>query len=203
MHDLRAPNAYTSSFIDPIDGASAIYSILPLARERLVVGGAHHRLLKVFDIRMPGGRVYTHPAVSGLSNFRGVRKNITPGWATYLDARVGRHTCRESPVYSLAAAPASGGRLFAGVENRVWEFDFLGDSCSGKDKAAAPSCPRPSRARWGGCNYRNSVPPNPWCVMYEFVGPTKMWTQRGEERLGTSGPLGGSGVRLDGRWEEV
>ena len=74
-------------------------------------------------------------------------------------------------MYSLASGAPGGGRMFAGVEGRVWEFDFVGDM-----RGARTSC-----------------------TMYEFVGRTQLWRQEGEELLGGEGPMGATG-RLDGRW---
>lgn len=74
-----------------------------------MVGGGRHCLLKVFDLRMGGARVY--------------------GWATYLSPPAARRYSfssvadRESPVYALALAP-SGRNVFAGTQGRVWELGF-------------------------------------------------------------------------------
>lgn len=37
---------------------SAIYSLLPLGRERFVAGASRYAMIKIFDLRMPGGKVY-------------------------------------------------------------------------------------------------------------------------------------------------
>ncbi|SLM35962.1 WD40/YVTN repeat-like-containing domain [Lasallia pustulata] len=58
QHDTRAPNPTTALYADPIDGASPIYSLLALGRERFIAGGARHSILKIFDLRMPGGKAY-------------------------------------------------------------------------------------------------------------------------------------------------
>ena len=58
LHDLRSPGPHTAVYADPIDTFSPIYSLLSIGRERIVAGTARHSLMKVFDLRMPGGRVY-------------------------------------------------------------------------------------------------------------------------------------------------
>ena len=109
LHDLRAPTPFVQTYSDPLDAASAIYSLHPLGRERLLVGGARHNLLKIFDLRMSGGRVYSIPA------------SEPEGWATYLSTA---HARKESPVYSIGVLGVGGSRIVAGVEGRVWELDF-------------------------------------------------------------------------------
>ncbi|KAA8896115.1 hypothetical protein FN846DRAFT_893555 [Sphaerosporella brunnea] len=163
VHDLRSPAPFTAAFTDPLDANSKIYSLLPIGRERFLVGGARHSLFKIFDIRMPGGRVYSSPtSPSGT------------GWATYLSTNAAnasfghRHRAseRESPVYSLAKGDAGGGTVFAGVEGALWEFDFLGEKRSDKGKS---------------------------CVMYEFEERTRLWKQGPEELLGQEGEQGAWG----------
>lgn len=170
-----------ASFIDHLDPTSAIYSLLPLGRERIIVGGARHSLLKVFDIRMPSGRLYFSPTSSPSHT-----SETTAGWATYLTnhshnsgfSRRSHRPERDSPVYSLAAGSVGGAKVFVGIEGGIWEFDFLGDSVGGVLR-------KPQQARF--------------CTMYEFVGRTKLWKQGGEELLGSGGVMGAEGV-LDGRW---
>ncbi|KAF8246515.1 hypothetical protein K440DRAFT_662101 [Wilcoxina mikolae CBS 423.85] len=194
LHDIRSQKPYTASFTDPLDPTSAIYSLLPIGRERILVGGARHNLLKVFDIRMPGGRVYAYPGSSMPpgplvlpSPTSSIRAQITPGWATYLSLLYpmrgfsqrnwGRE--RESPVYSLATGSPGGARVFAGVEGGIWEFDFAGEDVEplGHVKPGQRSC-----------------------TMYEFVGRTRLWVQGPAERMGQPGKIGACGG-LDWRWE--
>ncbi|KAF2460674.1 hypothetical protein BDY21DRAFT_419441 [Lineolata rhizophorae] len=51
LHDLRSPTPYEFSVANPIDPNSSMYSIQPLGRDRIAVGGGRHRLLMFFDIR--------------------------------------------------------------------------------------------------------------------------------------------------------
>lgn len=186
-HDLRSPDSHVAEFIDPVDNISKIYSLLPIGRERIIVGGARHSLLKVFDIRMPGGRAYNsplHPAPFGSNTSADER---THGWATYLHSLADnrytphRNTCnaviRESPVYSLASGSPGGATVFAGVESGVWEFDFVGRKLGTGEKKIGR---------------RN-------CVMYEFEKKMRMWVQGREELMGKVGFMRAAGA-LDGRW---
>ncbi|KAI9806084.1 MAG: hypothetical protein M1833_004491 [Piccolia ochrophora] len=63
LHDMRSPLANVASYIDPVDTCSTIYSLAVLGRERFVAGGARHSLLKVFDLRMTGGKSYYYTDV--------------------------------------------------------------------------------------------------------------------------------------------
>ncbi|CCX10687.1 hypothetical protein FPQ18DRAFT_379582 [Pyronema domesticum] len=202
LHDLRTPSPYALLFASP-SMAVPVYSLLPLGRERILVGEALHSLLKVFDIRMPGGRVYCTPGGSiptptdGPLDLPGAgqqpKKGWVPGWATHLQPartnvavhilapqRWGQRGVRaqESPVYSLAAGSPGGGSVFAGLEGSVWELDFKGEGVHKK----------------GGRE----------CTMYEFEdrGYVKLWKQGAVEEIGEEGPRGLWG-RLDGRWREM
>lgn len=185
VHDLRSPDLHVAEFFDPIDN-SKIYSLLPIGRERIIAGGARHSLLKVFDIRMPGGRAYSSPLHHPSFDANNSSDERTHGWATYLHSSTGnRYTphrntrnavIRESPVYSLASGSPGGGEVLAGVEGGVWEFDFVGRKVGTGEKRAGR---------------RN-------CVMYEFE-KTRMWVQGREELMGRAGIMRATGA-LDGRW---
>ena len=203
-----------------------MYSILPIGRERVLVGGARHNLLKVFDVRMPGGRVYAYPGSppppppppSALDS-----ASVTPGWATYLSkppvvgAGVfpqqqgyrGRRD-KESPVYSLKAGSPGGAHVFAGVEGLVWEFDFAVTTATTATAMAATTTTimgDTGRGRgwgrgwgWGQGQGQGQGGGGGRSSMYEFVGPTKLWKQRSLGLgLGSAGATGACGV-LDGSW---
>ncbi|KAL9093067.1 MAG: hypothetical protein Q9165_004205 [Trypethelium subeluteriae] len=57
LHDLRSPRAAEQSYFDGTD-ESAIYSLAAVGRERLAAGTARHSMVKFFDLRVDGGRVY-------------------------------------------------------------------------------------------------------------------------------------------------
>ena len=67
IHDLRSPAPHTAVYADPVDTFSPIYSLLSIGRERIVAGTARHSLMKVFDLRMTGGRVYFAANAEGCS----------------------------------------------------------------------------------------------------------------------------------------
>lgn len=68
LHDLRDPSS-SLNFVDNVDGGQ-IFSLLPIGRERFLVGSHQNACLKSFDLRMPGGRVYDYldarPAATGV-----------------------------------------------------------------------------------------------------------------------------------------
>lgn len=182
LHDLRSPAQFVATYTDPIDVQTPIYSLCPLGRQRFVVGGGRHCILKIFDLRMAGARVYDYlgdcnpppPSPSPES----------PGWATYLSPPVHRRTFTnaadwESPVYSLALA-ASGRSVFAGTQGRVWELGF-------GDAAVAAVAETPAWRDTGGARL----------TMYEFGWTGTMYRQGAESAMGTAGLEGG---RMDGRW---
>ncbi|KIW02530.1 uncharacterized protein PV09_06328 [Verruconis gallopava] len=135
LHDLRSPRPFESYFYDSTDDG-AMYSILNIGRERFVAGGARHSMLKFFDIRVPGGRMY-HYADSSNWRKRKVESALSgsqdTGWNVFLNPRNeiqqrwSRASARatESPVYSLSTPSSVSATLFAGVENHIVELDFI------------------------------------------------------------------------------
>lgn len=193
-----------------------MYSILPIGRERVLVGGARHNLLKVFDVRMPGGRVYAYPGSPPPPPSALNCASVTPGWATYLSKPAvvgggvfpqqqgyrGRRD-KESPVYSLKAGSPGGAHIFAGVEGLVWEFDFAVTTTTTATTTAAATTivtGDTGRGRGWGWGWGQGQGGGGRSSMYEFVGPTKLWKQRSLGLgLGSAGATGACGV-LDGSW---
>ena len=150
LHDLRSPAPYTAIYSDPIDTFSAIYSLLPLGRERFVAGSARHSTIKVFDFRMPGGKAY-YAVDADPCSYASTRQPPTPApkgvCCTYhyenkynrcdfnvfldqqerlpLHTRYQRSRSSESPVYSLAASSAYSPFIYAGVEDNVIQIDIM------------------------------------------------------------------------------
>lgn len=145
LHDLRSANSIAAVFRDPVDTFSPIYSLLPIGTERFVAGGARHSIIKVFDLRMPGGKLY-HAAdlepCSGASenrprNFNSETrlsccqhhydsKHRRRGWNVFLrpkDNAIRRVS--ESPVYALSRPSQCSPTLYAGVESTVLQFDIV------------------------------------------------------------------------------
>ena len=57
LHDLRTSTSTMAIYADAVDN-SAVYSLLAFGRERFVAGASRHNVLKVFDLRMSGGKMY-------------------------------------------------------------------------------------------------------------------------------------------------
>ena len=150
LHDLRSPAPYTAMYSDPINTFSAIYSLLPLGRERFVAGSARHTTMKVFDFRMPGGKAYyavdvdpcshlstrqaTTPAPKGVCcTYHYENKYNRRDYNIFLDRqeRLPSHTryhssrSSESPIYSLAASSAFSPSIYAGIEDNVIQIDIM------------------------------------------------------------------------------
>lgn len=128
-----------------MDTFSPIYSLLPIGTERFVAGGARHSIIKIFDLRMQGGKLYHSAGVgpcSGASenrprNFKSGRwlsccehhydsKYRRRDWNVFLRPR--DNTIRrasESPVYALSRPSQCSPTFFAGVESTVLQFDMV------------------------------------------------------------------------------
>ncbi|KAL9635421.1 MAG: hypothetical protein Q9164_003466 [Protoblastenia rupestris] len=121
LHDLRSADTVVSTFEDPVD-FSAIYSLLPFGCERFIAGGALHALIKMFDLRMPGERMYH---ATNAQNFSHEPKN----WNVFIGkgspSSLRGSMSIESPVYSLSRPSQCSPTFFAGVENRVVQMDLV------------------------------------------------------------------------------
>ena len=150
LHDLRSPASFTAVFTDLVDTHSSIYSLLPIGRERFIAGGGNYSLLKVFDLRMPGGKMYhaadLDPCTLNYSQKASMttqskaspvcceyhhRKHQPSNWNIFLsgpaltDSRVSSARRKpNSPVYSLSSPSSCSPTLFAGVENNVIQIDI-------------------------------------------------------------------------------
>ena len=147
---MRSPSSCTATYQDPIDNLSAIYSLLPLGRERFIAGGARHAIMKVFDLRMAGGKAYyavdltacspatsrkpptPRPLGSGVCcDFHYEHKHDRRDWNLFLNPRgpayyrFGSRRSSESPVYSLSSPSACSPSVFAGIENNIVQFDIV------------------------------------------------------------------------------
>ncbi|KAL8938438.1 MAG: hypothetical protein Q9211_003201 [Gyalolechia sp. 1 TL-2023] len=144
LHDLRSPASFEAGFTDLVDHFSAIYSLLPIGRDRFLAGGSNHSLLKVFDMRKitedlcccssvdhtsvdHGCSAITDPDDNELqSDWRGPRN-----WNIFLTdkgphARKRHDTQRvsASPVYSLSSPSPCSPTIYAGVEGQVIQLDI-------------------------------------------------------------------------------
>lgn len=155
LHDLRSPASSTAIFTDPVDSFSSIYSLVSFGRERFLAGGSRHSIIKVFDFRMPGGKVYyaadLEPCSSNdnapipISSAHGAKHPVCCQY--HLDMRCNRRNYNifinspsstgrqlgygprgqrhESPVYSLSSPSPCSPTVFAGIENNVLQFDVI------------------------------------------------------------------------------
>lgn len=150
LHDMRSPASCTAIYNDPIDGASPVYSLLAFGRERFIAGGARHSILKIFDLRMAGGKAYyaadleacsartsrnpptPAPEASGVCcDYHYEMRHDRRDWNIFLNPRgpsfykLGTRRSSESPVYALSSPAAGSPSLYAGVENAVVQFDIV------------------------------------------------------------------------------
>ncbi len=146
LHDLRSPYHTMASFTDLVDTFSAIYSIIPFGQERFVAGGARHSILKVFDLRMPGGKLYhaakLDPCSSTISPSHPKAAPPTPkstccnyhykalnhlDWNIFLRLQSNKNINQvsDSPVYSLSSPSPFSPSWYAGVEDNVLQVDMI------------------------------------------------------------------------------
>ena len=140
LHDLRSPLPLVQTYHDPIDVESAIYSLCSFGHERFVAGGARHAVLKVFDLRMPGGKTYYAADLDHCSPDPALvspdacckyheESRYSPDYNLFLGqfrSAGDRHLSRgQSPVYSLSAASSFSSSIYAGLENNVLQIDLV------------------------------------------------------------------------------
>ncbi|KAF2089539.1 hypothetical protein K490DRAFT_63678 [Saccharata proteae CBS 121410] len=143
VHDMRSPRDFVSCYWDPTDDG-AVYSMQTLARERLVVGNSRNALIKVYDLRMAGGRAYHYldleshlrtldqtPNTENIFSSDGVPidgedngRNTHNGWNLFLNPRERRnYRASNSPVYALTSPSPHSPSLIAGIENGFVQLD--------------------------------------------------------------------------------
>lgn len=83
LHDMRSNSGTEQSFSDPIE-QSAVYSMLTKGREGIVAGNASHSMIKFFDLRMSGGRVYSYQATKPSSNGAAQSSTEDDVWTTFM-----------------------------------------------------------------------------------------------------------------------
>lgn len=128
-----------------MDTSSAIYSLSSFGRERFVVGGSQNCLLKVFDLRLPGGKLYYAADLDPCSSNPPSGPAMTsPLCCQYhCDSRAKCRDCSiflhprsvrghqvsrrdgMSPVYSLSSPSPCSPTFFAGIEGKVLELDVV------------------------------------------------------------------------------
>lgn len=143
LHDLRSPADSTAVFMDLTEN-SAIYSLLPFGRERFVAGACRHAMIKVFDLRMPGGKLYHSSSLESCSpetatvsraeasqfvqpccDYHHQAKAVRGNYSMFLGAGGPRNRRSESAVYSLSAPSPFSPTFYAGIEDAVVQFDVV------------------------------------------------------------------------------
>lgn len=149
LHDLRSPEKCVAVFSDPVDTFSPIYSLASFGRERFIAGGARFALLKIFDLRMPGGKLYhatdldpcpspstrcqpdyfSHAKLkSGYCQYHYDARHHRPDTNVFMndfqaDHRYSRRP--DSPIYSLSSPSPYSPTFFVGLEERVLQIDVV------------------------------------------------------------------------------
>lgn len=132
VHDMRSPADSEASIWDPTDTGS-IFSLAFVGRERIVAGGAINALLKIFDVRMAGGRVYSYldtndmsaRACGGDSDESSYRWKGSNVFTTSYENNAKSTRRREGgPVYSLSRPSSTSTSLYVGVEASVLQFNM-------------------------------------------------------------------------------
>lgn len=143
IHDLRGPHSTVGEFRDPVDMFSPIYSLLPIGTERFVAGGGRHSIIKIFDFRMPGNKLYhatdldpcfSEKIVAPKQSEKAKQsrccyhhydaKHNRRGWNVFLRPQSHRAR-RDSPVYALSRPSQGSLSFFAGIENHIIQMDMV------------------------------------------------------------------------------
>jgi WD40 repeat protein len=211
VHDMRSRSAFESTYFDPADDG-AIYSLQTLGRERLAAGSSRHSIIKFFDLRVAGGRVYHYTDLGSgtadrLQSLRiSTREVGRSGWNLFLNPRnqtqqsqrwqraASRAT--ESPVYSLSSPSPTSPSLFAGVENNIVELDFVSMLDKHPDPIFARGLVRDIR---GNINVARSWNPKGDVLNFAMIEHTKTVRLRTQAGVGKyAGVIAG----YDERWRE-
>ncbi|TID15312.1 hypothetical protein E2P81_ATG08375 [Venturia nashicola] len=211
VHDMRSKSDHVSTYFDPADDG-AIYSLQTLGRERLAAGSSRHSIIKFFDLRVAGGRVYHYTDLERSSSDRMQSLSIStsePGqsdWNLFLNPRNqmqqpqrwqrSANRATESPVYSLSSPSPSSPSLFAGVENNIVEINFVSMLDKHPDPIFARGLVRDAR---GNINVARSWNPKGDVLNFAMVEHTKTMRLRSQAGVGRyTGALAG----YDERWRD-
>lgn len=137
LHDMRSPSDIEAIFADDTD-ESAIFSLMMIGMDRVVVGAAANSLLKVFELRMSKGKAYSYLDANGDVALIGPKRRgrgdmCSRGWNIFTGnhhqgqadrrgASAARN--RESPIYSLSRPSSSSPFFYVGRENQVVQFNM-------------------------------------------------------------------------------
>ncbi|KAL8926315.1 MAG: hypothetical protein Q9172_001824 [Xanthocarpia lactea] len=150
LHDLRSSASSVATFHDPVDSTAAIYSLLPLGRDRFLAGSALFATIKLFNMQTvveklchhdtPRGSLVKWPrAQPSTSSHDTDPCHMTQGsdqkprsrdWTCFLANREDSNERRSwrrrewtSPVYSLSSPSLYSPTFFAGIEGHVIQVD--------------------------------------------------------------------------------
>ncbi|KAL8725381.1 MAG: hypothetical protein Q9166_007397 [cf. Caloplaca sp. 2 TL-2023] len=141
LHDLRSPASYVATFHDPVDSTAAIYSLLPLGRDRFLAGSAQFATIKLFNMRTAVEKLCRHVncGVASAKTQDHVEQNSLQSsgprdWTVFLANREGPFGAQSSrnswhprewtsPVYSLSSPSLCSPTFFAGIEGHVIQVD--------------------------------------------------------------------------------
>ena len=135
LHDLRSVNPTVAIFRDHVDD-SPVYSLLPVLNEQFVAGGGRHSVMKIFDLRMPGSKIYSSASIGQSTNTRdemGTQKGSRESekrrsnWNTFLPISsqpLSRGT-NDSSVYALSKPSQCSPTLYAGLQSTIVQVDIV------------------------------------------------------------------------------
>jgi hypothetical protein len=135
LHDLRTPKSAVATFNDTAD-TSPIYSLLPIGHERFLAGAGRDALLKIYDLRLPGGRQYSYHSLSSQ------KSTSSDSWSesesgcgdgdfnVFLHAHSStpgarRSSPRNSPTYCLSTPSPTSSTIYIGLEATVLSLSLL------------------------------------------------------------------------------
>lgn len=149
LFDLRTNRAPSQEYEDTVDDGQ-ILSLLAIGHEKFLAGGHQNACLKTWDMRMPGGRAYSHlgsisPAhvsrprrqmIHNSGQFYQPRRDINVFLALHIprarrlweslpnhsDPRIPRY---RGAIYSLSSPSSSSPTVYCGIENHVIQLDFV------------------------------------------------------------------------------
>lgn len=220
LHDLRSPEPCVTVFTDLVDTFSPIYSLESFGRERFIAGGARHALLKIFDLRLPGGKLYhatdLDPCSSRSTRSRSgsfshterkadccqyhydARHNCTNTNIFIGDYELGHRFSRQqtSPIYSLSSPSPCSPTFFVGIEQRILQIDAV----SIMDRHPDPIFRNGPKQ---GANQDSHLRMK-WNPHLDVISLTSYEQKHGSVDLNVQqrvGDIRGSGVGIDERWQ--
>ena len=216
LHDFRSPASLTALFMDEVDNSS-IYSLLPFGQERFVAGASRYAMIKVFDLRMPGGRVYYTSNLDACgpdssrgnastevcqphrpcSDYHSQADKTCSNYNIYLGSRRSAYRS-DSPVYSLSSPSQFSPTFYAGIENAVAQFDTVSvldphpDTIFTHNRGSTANGQSDVTGRWDpGLSAMN-------LRLYEQTGNFNLKTQQPLSKLSAGAP---HEIGWDERWD--